>query len=350
MKKIILLIAAVLLIIGALASCGTDNSSNSNRTLNVLTWDGYIPEDVISSFEKSSGIKMNFSNFNDNEEMLSKLSATDSAEYDLVIASDYMIDIAVKMGLIDELDKSQIPNYENIDAVYLNQYYDPGNKYTVPYGPGTPLIVYDPQKIDIDIKGYNDLWNTELKNNIVLLDDARNIIGITLKSMGYSFNETDEEILNKAKDKLATLKDNIHHFDYNNPYESIISGEASVAYMFTPQVLLAIQARPELKVVYPEEGMGFGIDSWFIPITAKNKDEAHEFLNYILEPEIGANISEQIMYMCPNKASYPYLSENFTNNPALYIPTEILGTPEFIKDVGSATSIYDKIWTEFKQQ
>lgn len=346
MKKIISFALALLMLVPVISSC----SKNTNeRTLNVLTWDGYIPQDVIESFEKDTGIKMNFSNFNDNEEMLSKLSASDASEYDVVIASDYMIDIAAKMGLIEEIDKTKVPNYENINEVYLNQYYDPENKYTVPYAAGTPLIVYDPQKVMIDIKGYNDLWNPELKNSIVLLDDARNIIGITLKSMGYSFNETDENILNKAKEKLFKLKDNVHHFDYNNPYESIISGEVSVSYMFTPQVLLALQERPELKVVYPEEGMGFGIDSWFIPKSSKNKDEAHEFLNYILEPKTGANIAEQIMYMCINKASDEYLSEDFTKNPALYIDSEILGTPEFIKDVGDATAIFDKIWTEFKQ-
>ena len=120
--------------------------------------------------------------------------------------------------------------------------------------------------------------------------------------------------------------------------------------MFTPQVLLSLQARPELKVVYPEEGMGFGIDCWFVPVSAGHKEEAYEFLNYILKPEIGAKISEQIMYMCVNKASYEYLSQDFTSNPALYIPSEILGETEFIEDVGEAASIYDKIWTEFKQQ
>lgn len=343
MKKIILTLIAMSLALPTLTAC------DSGKTLNILTWDGYIPEDVIMEFEEQTGITINFSNFNTNEEMLAKLSSG-NADYDLVIASDYMIDITAKKGLISELDKSKLPNYKNIDEAYLNQYYDKDNKYTVPYAPGTPLIVYDASKVDVDIKGYNDLWNPALKNNVILLDDARNIIGITLKSLGYSFNETDDAKLNEAKDKLSELKDNIYKLDYNNPYEAIISGEADVAYMFTPQVLLALEARPELTVVYPEEGMGFGIDSWFIPTCATNTDEAHEFLNYILEPEVGANISEQIMYMCINKASAEYLSEDFTSNPALYIPADILGNTEFIQDVGDATEKYDKIWTDFKQQ
>lgn len=350
MKKIITAVISAAMVVPMISSCGTDTKNGAKRTLNVLTWDGYIPEDVAKNFEDTTGIKLNYSNFNDNEEMLSKLSISGGADYDIVIASDYMIDIAAKKGLIKELDKSKIPNYKNINDVFLNQYYDPGNKYTVPYAPGTPLIVYDPQKTDIDIKGYNDLWNTELKNNVVLIDDARNIIGITLKSLGYSFNETDETKLNEAKEKLFKLKDNVHHFDYDSPHESVISGEAAVGYMFTPNVLLAQEARPDLKVVYPEEGMGFGIDSWFVSSGSQNTDEAYEFLNYILEPEVSASIAEQIMYMCVNKESEKYLSDDFKANPALYIPSDILGTPEFIKDVGDAAAIYDEIWTEFKQQ
>lgn len=350
MKKILASVLVAAMVIPSLCSCGTEKNRSDERTLNVLTWDGYIPENVIDTFESKTGIKMNFSNFNDNEEMLAKLSITGGENYDVVIASDYMIDIAAKQGLIKELDKEKIPNYQNINDVFLSQYYDPDNKYTVPYAPGTPLIVYDPNKIDIDIKGYSDLWNPALKNQLVLIDDARNIVGITLKTLGFSFNETDEEKLSAAREKLLELKDNVYMLTYNNSHEAIVSGEADIGYMFTPNVLLALEARPELKVVYPQEGMGFGIDSWFVPSGAEHVDEAYEFLNFILEPDIGASISEQIMYMCVNKASEQYLSEDFKNNPALYISSDILGTPEFIRDVGDKAALYDEIWTEFKQK
>lgn len=350
MRKIVSLLLAVFLSAGLAAGCSNSGTEDEQKTLNILTWDGYIPEDVLNAFQESSGISVNIANFNDNEEMLSKLEATNGGQYDVVIGSDYIIDIAAKRGLLSELDKSKIPNYDNLDPVYLSQYYDPNNVYTVPYGPGTPLIVYDPAKVTIDIKGYNDLWDPALANSIVMMDDARNVIGITLKSMGYSMNETDEAILEEAKEKLFQLKPNIHHLDYNNPYDSLISGEVSVAYMFTSQVNTALNERPELQVVYPEEGMGFGIDCWFIPLNAPHKDAAHEFLNYILDAETGAKISESILYMCPNQASYDYLSDDFKNNKALHIPSDILGETEFIKDVGEAATLYDSIWTEFKQQ
>lgn len=357
MKKLLSIALSAILAVGLLAGCTGETtpgdqaaSGDQGGELNILTWDGYIPEDVLNEFQTSTGIKVNLANFNTNEDMLAKLEATNGGQYDVVIGSDYIIDIARNMGLLSELDTAKIPNFKNIDPAFQSQYYDPQNTHTVPYGPGTPLIIYDPEVVPFEIKGYNDLWNPALENSVVMMDDARNVIGITLKSMGKSFNETDEEVLNQAKEKLFQLKPNIYKLDYNNPYDAIINGEASVAYMFTPQVLLAHEARPELKVVYPEEGMGFGIDCWFIPLNAPHKDAAHTFLNYILDAEVGARISEQIKYICPNQAAGEYLSEEFKSNQVLYIPSEVLGETEFIKDVGEATTLYDNIWTAFKQQ
>lgn len=347
MKKLLCFLLALSMPLTLLTGCG-DTTSSPKETLNVLLWDGYLPQDVTDSFQAETGIKMNFSNFDTNEEMLTKLQAG-GAGYDLVIGSDYILDQIIKEDLAQPLDKTQIPNYANLDPSYLSQYYDLDNQYTVPYGPGTPLIVYDKNKIGMEIKGYKDLWDPQLKGKLVLLDDARNMVGITLKSMGKSMNETDPTVLAEAKEKLMKLKPNVHHLDYNNPHESIISGEADIAYMFTPQVLLALQARPELSVVYPEEGMGFGIDCWFVPTSASNKENAYKFLNYILDAKVGASISEQILYQCPNKASQPYLSEEYKANKALYIPADVLGKTEFIKDVGTAATTYDEIWTAFKQ-
>lgn len=344
-KQLSLLLAAAL----ATSLFGCSNKTTEEKTLNVLTWDGYIPEDIAAEFSEETGIKLNYANFNDNEEMLSKLEATEGGQYDLVIGSDYIIDIARKKGLLSELDKTKIPNYDNLDPAFLGQYYDPDNLYTVPYAAGTPLIIYDPAKVTVDIKSFDDLWNPALENQIVMMDDARNVIGITLKSMGKSMNETDPSVLEQAKEKLLKLKPNIHHLDYNNPNDAMVNGEAAVGYMFTPQVILALQERPDLKVVYPSEGMGFGIDSWFVPLNAPHKDNAYAFLNDILDAKTGARVSEQTLYLCPNKASEPYLSEEFKSNQALHIPAEFLGNTEFIEDVGDATEIYDKIWTEFKQ-
>ena len=345
-KKITAMLTAAVLLI-CFTGC-TQNTNVETGQLNILTWDGYIPQDILDGFSKDEGIKINISNFDSNEEMLAKIS-TGNAGYDVVIGSDYIIDIARKQGLLEELDKTKIPNYSNLDEGYLSKFYDPENKFTVPYSAGSPVILYDKNKITVDINGYNDLWNSSLKGKVLLIDDARNIVGITLKTLGYSMNTTDTDKLEEAKDKLMELKPNIHHLNYTNPHESLISGDVDIAYLFSSQAYLALEARPELEVIFPEEGIGFGIDSWFIPKGAQNSDNAHKFLNYIADAENGAKITEQIMYLSPNKAAREFLPEAIKNNPIFNIPSDKLNESEFIQDIGDVADEYTKIWTEFKQ-
>ena len=352
MKKLTSLLLSLLLLLpfAALSAQGEAAPGDEEKVLNILTWAEYINRpSVLDPFEKETGIKVNYDYFDSNEEMLIKLQAGNGGTYDIVLASDYIIDIARKEGLIKELDRSLLLNWDNIDPVFQSQFYDPDNQYTVPYVAGTPLIIYDPALVDVEITGYESLWNEALKDSLVLMDDARNTIGITLKSMGESFNVTDPDILKAAEEKLLRLKPNIRALDYNTPHLAMISGEATVGYMFTPGVVWALAERPDLQVVYPKEGMGFGIDSLFIPVNAPHPLNAHLFLDFILRPEIGKEIAEIQAYPCVNRASYPLLSEEFKANPALYIPSEILGETEFIQDVGDAQLIYNDIWTRFKQ-
>lgn len=351
MKKflaLLLTLAIAFTIPATLAGC----SGSSEKTLNIFTWADYIPKNVLDNFTKSTGIKIHYSNFETNEEMLSKLKSVKGGDYDIVIASDYIINIARKDGsLLGEIDKSKIPNYKNINPQFQSQYYDPDNKYTIPYVVGTPLIVYDPAKVKIDIQGYNDLWDPALKNSVVMMDDERNVVGITLKALGHSFNTTDKTVLSEAREKLLKLKPNIRALDGDNPQKLIESGDASVGYMFTSQVVEALQKRPDLKVVYPKEGMGFGIDNALVPKNAPHKDNAYKFINYILDAKVGADISSQILYICPNQASTPYLPKSFLDNKALYIPKDVLGKTEFIQDVDSVTTkTLDQMWTDFKQE
>lgn len=344
LKKILALAAAALLIFTACNTGGTNNSSTGDKqVLNIFTWATYFPDDIIAEFEAETGIEVNYVNFDSNEEMLMKLEASGGADYDLVLASDYIIDIAVKQNLVSEIDWTQIPNSANIDAAFTGKFFDSENKYTVPYAAGIPTIIYNPEMVDFEITGYEDLWNESLKDSVVVVDDARNIIGITLKTMGESFNTTDPAVLEAAKAKLLELKPNIRALDYSNPYNLMTSGETAVGYMFTSQVLTALESNPELKVVYPKEGLGFGIDACFIPSQAPNKENAHKFLDFILDGQRSARISEQVYYINCNTAAYEFIT-----NDALKAPSELIAQGEFIQDVGDATATYNDIWTEFK--
>ncbi len=346
MKKLFALALALLLC----ASCLTV-TAEEEAVLNLFTWESYIDDVTLANFTAKTGIKINFTTFNSNEEMLYKLQATGGADYDVVLASDYILNIARKQELLLPLDKTLLPNYGNIDPSFQSQYFDPDNEYTVPYVAGTPLIVYDPNLVDVEITGYESLWNEALRDSIVLIDDARNIIGITLKTMGQSFNVTDEAILAQAKEKLMALRPNIRAFNYDTPHWDLLSGECSVAYMFTPFVVMALAENPELKVVYPEEGMGFGIDSLVIPVKAPHPQNAHQLLDYLCDGEVAAYVAQQQLYMCPIAAAREFMPADMYDNPALYIPADILGATEFIQDVGEEfESMYQSIWTDFKLQ
>lgn len=315
--------------------------------LNIYTWAEYVPQDIIDRFEEETGIRVNYTNFEANEEMLAKLETSGGGEYDLVIASDYIIKIAADEGLVKEIDKEKVPNYGNIDPIFQDFFYDPENKLTVPYGPGIPLIVYDPSVVTTPITGYASLWDSSLKDSVALMDSERVVMGMTLKTMGESFNTEDLEVIQAAGDKLMELAPNVRVLSQNQTQDFLLSGEVSAAFLFTSQVVLALSQNPDLQVVYPEEGLGFGVDAAFIPSHAPNSDNAHAFLNFILDGEIGAQVSQQTYYLCPNKASYEFLPEEFQKS--LIISMDDVPNGEFIQDVGpEATELHEELWTEFK--
>ena len=345
MRKVPALLLAALLALAALPSA----LAQEEKVLNLFTWATYIDDATIAKFTESTGVKVNYTNFESNEEMLIKMAGAGTG-YDVILASDYAINMLRKDDKLLMLDKTLLPDFGNLDPAFLNQYFDEGNEYSVPYTAGTPLIVYNPALVDsaIEITGYESLWDERLKDSIVLIDDARNIIGITLKTLGYSFNTTDDAALEQAREKLFKLRPNVRVFNYNTPHQDLINGDVSVGYMFTPFVLLAMDGNPELKVVYPKEGMGFGIDSLVIAKDAPHPQNAHALLNFLLDSQVAANTAAMQYYLSPVAAAYPLIPDYLRNNPAINIPKELLGETEFIMDLGDYEQTYQSIWAELK--
>ncbi len=349
MKKILIPVLCVVVLLVA-AYFLFLQPKGEQKVLNLLTWETYIDDDTIAAFEKETGIDVVYSPMQSNDDMLLKLNQSGGGEYDLVLASDYALSILRQSNLIQKLDKSKLQNFANLDEKFLNQYFDPSSEYVVPYTAGTPLIVYDPAKVTIPVTGYADLWDPALKGSVVIVDDARNVVGITLKTMGKSFNETDPAVLAEAKEKLMPLFPNIRVFDYNTPYTAMISGEASIGYMFTSQVFVALMDRPDLKIVYPKEGLGFGVDGLAIPAKAAHANNAHVFLDYLMRPEVAAHNAMWQGYLCVNKAATPHLTPEYLNNPAVFIPDELLASKEYIMDIGDKETAIQEIYTAFKLQ
>ena len=337
--------AAAVMLCAALTAAmatGVSVSAKDKDELVLYTWDGMVPQEVLDDFEKETGTKVVYSNFDTDETMLEKLSQAKGGDYDVVIADDYIIESAVKEGLVQKLDKDAITNWGNINPLFQGQFYDPDDEYTVPYGAGIPLIVYDPDQVDIDIKGYKDLWDPSLEDSVAIIGAYRVICGITQLSMGESMNEDDVDVIARTGEKLQELAPNIRLIQDDNTQNALLNGEASVAFLYTSQVTQALKDNPDLKVVYPEEGLGFGILGTFIPSEAPNAEEANEFINYLLQPEVTAKCINSVGYYNTNKAADDLVDEN------LVVPDDVT-KGESIENVSQeAEQEYNKIWTEFK--
>ena len=338
MKKKLLTIGLAALAAVSMSMC----ASADGGEMVLFTWEGMFPQEVLDNFTEQTGIKIIYSNFDTDETMLEKLAQAEGGDYDLVIADDYIIEQAVKEGLVSEINKDIVTNFGNINPLYQGQFYDPEDKYTVPYGAGIPLIVYDPELVDFEIKGYNDLWNPELEDSVALTANYRVINGITLLSMGKSMNEEDVSVIEEAGQKLQELAPNVRLIQDDNTQNALLNGEASAAFLYTSQVSAVMAENPDLQVVYPEEGLGFGIMGAFIPSQAPNADAANQFLNYILEPEVSKQCIEYIGYYNTNGAADDIV------DPSLVVPDSVT-KGEIIQNVSAeADEAYNKNWTEFK--
>ncbi len=346
MKKALSLLLACALCLASLAACGSSGGAAA-REVNLYTWEGMFPQEVLDAFTEETGIKVNYSNFDTDETMLAKLEAAKGGDYDVVLADDYIIETAIAEGLVAKLDKSKLENLANVDPFYQGQFYDAADEYTEPAGAGVQTIVYDPTKVDVDVKGYEDLWDPAFESDIAITSNFRVMNGMALKIMGESYNTSDVAAIQAAGKKLLELAPNIRLIKDDNVQDDLLSGEVDAAVMYTSQVTLACLANPDLRVVYPEEGVGFGIMAQFIPANAPHAQEAYEFINYLLRPDVAKQVFEFEGYYCTNQAAYELIDESMRD--FLILPDEFKADTEMIQNISSeASEAHVQVWTEFK--
>lgn len=342
MKRFALLLALVLALTLPAAV------AEEEKTLNIFTWAGYFDETTLAQFQAESGIQVNYSVFASNEEMLLKLQNGGASDYDLILASDYAVSTLRKDGLLLPLDKSLLTNWDNLNPAYLDQYFDPENIYSVPYTVGSPMIVYDPAQVEGEITSFADLWDEQFYDGLWLINDARVILGETLKMLGYSYNTTDQAELDEACAKLSEMKENIRVLDYDLTYNYLTAGEVKAGYLFTPYVVYSLLENPDLKCVFPDEGVGFGIDSIVIPADAAHPENAHAFINFYLDAQVAAFVAEWQGYINPNAAADALIDPDYAALECFNIPEELFETKEYVEDVGEFAGNYQEAWTDFQ--
>ncbi|MBI2839041.1 MAG: extracellular solute-binding protein [Acidobacteria bacterium] len=322
----------------------------SNREqLNIFNWTEYMPRTVVEEFSRRTGIKVNYDTYSSNEEMLAKLQAGASG-YDLIVASDYYVQILVKRNLIEQLDTRKLHNFGNLESDFVNLAFDPGNKYSVPYLWGTAGIAFNRDKVSPIPRSFDDLMHERFRNRLVVVNDVRAVIGMALRSMGYSMNETDPARVREAGEKLRRFMPLVKTFDSDSPKTLLLNGEADAGIVWGAEATLAHRENPAIDFVMPADGGELYLDNMAIPRGAPHMANALTFIDYILEPEVSLQLSRAYPYGNPNREAKAIMDPQLLNEGATYPPPEDLRRGEWLVDVGEATALYDRIWTEVKGQ
>jgi len=322
------------------------NCDEQKKQLNVFTWAGYVSDDIREGFEKEFGVTVLVDTFASNEDLLTKLMAGASG-YDIIMPSDYMVSILIKQNLLEELNRDNIPNFENISPLFLGKYFDPENQYSIPYTFGTAGLAYDSAVVSPTPDSWAVLWDTQYKNRFSMLDDQRETIGAALKLLGYSLNSTAPEEIKAAKEKLLTQKPLVKQYK-SEAEELLIAGDVVMAHCWSGDAFRATETRPTIQYVIPKEGSSQFIDAVCIPKSAPHKALAEQFINYLLRPEVNAKITAFTKYGTCVPAAKEFLPEHLREHKFIYPPQEVLESLEWLRDPGDFTRHYDRAWEEIK--
>ncbi|MGG0718281.1 ABC transporter substrate-binding protein [Robertmurraya massiliosenegalensis] len=342
-------VIASLLLLFAINRLNSAEGFSSGNTLTVYNWGDYIDDELIDRFEEETGIKIIYETFDSNEAMLTKIQQGGTT-YDIAVPSEYMIAKMQEEDLLIPLDHSKLPNLKNIDERFMDLPFDPDNKYSIPYFWGTVGIVYNREMLgDMEITSWNDLWNPAFENDILLIDGAREIIGMGLNSLGYSLNDTNVKHLEKAKAKLDTLTPNIKAIVGDEIKMLIASEEASIGLVWSGDAADMMWENENLDYVVPSEGSNLWFDNMVIPKTAKNIEGAHEFINFMLDAEVAAQNTEWVSYSTPNKEALQYMPEEMVEDERFYPSPELTEKLEVYENLGKKNlALYNDLFLQFK--
>ena len=320
------------------------------ETLNVFCWSEYIPRAVVDAFQKETGVRVSVENYASNEEMLAKLLAGGGA-YDLIQPSEYTVEALIKAKLLLPLDKSKVPNARNLDPAALDQPFDPGNRYSLPWMTGTVGIVVNTERVKEPVASFADVFDGRHKGRIVALDDARELVSWALATLKIPTNELTPATLAKARPVLARWLPQIKVFDSDSPKTALLAGDVDVGIVWSGEGAILYKQDPKkFRWVLPREGSHRFVDNLAIPATSKHKATAERFIDFTLRPEISKLISDAFPYTNPNLEARKLLTEAQRANPASYPPpAEVVGL-EVFRDIGETASEVDALVSELKSR
>lgn len=336
-----ILVLLVILSVGCGKKATDDQAA---RTLAVFAWSEYLPASVIEKFEKETGIKVQYDTFASNEEMLAKLFSG-ATHYDIVQPSEYAAEALIAANRLQKLDRSALPNLENIGEAFVNLPHDPRQEYTVPYMAGTVGIVFHPGRVKSEVKGFKDLFDDRFRNRIVVVNDNREMVAWALAVAGKNVNDITPETLASIRPTLETWVGLVKVWDSDSPKTALLAGDVDLGVVWSGEAARLIEEDAAWRFVVPSEGSHMFVDNLAIPNDAPHPKQALEFMNFCLSAEVSKMISDEFPYTNPNLEARKLLSAAQAKNPASY--PEIKGLPTF-RHLGKVASDVDRLMTEIR--
>lgn len=344
-------LSLIVLLCFASADCNRQDPA-TEKALNVYIWSEYLPQSVIDDFTAKTGINVSVSLFSRNEELLAKLQSG-TADYDIVVPSDYMVHRLIRQKLLKPLDRSKLKGLENLDPNFLDQKFDPGNQYSLPYFWGTTGIGYNRKQVKEPVESWAILFDAKYERKVLMLDDPRECFAAALRAIGKDANATDPASLDQAAAKLKEQKrlNLVQAYDSDAFHEKLAAKDVLLAQGYGGQFAKVIRDKPdELAYVIPKEGGTRWTDNLCVPATARRTESIYAFLNYVLQPEVAAKIANEVSYATPNAAARKFIDKGLLDDPAVYPPDDVLKRCHFMQDLGDAAKRVDRHFAEVKAQ
>ncbi len=340
-------LVAVAAAAATLLSAAGCRPSAERTVLHLYTWADYVKPELLQRFEAEHGCRVVVDTFDSNEAMFAKLKAG-AGGYDVITPSSYMVSVMHGQGMLRELDHARLPNLANVDRDYLAVALDRDMRHSVPYMLTTSGLAY----LQSRVAGFEPTWamldRPDLAGRMTMLDDMRETLGAALKFLGFSLNTTDPAQLDQARDVVIRWKRNLAKLENEQYKTGLASGEFVLVHGYSGDIFQVQAENDDIVFAVPREGTSIACDDLVIPTGAAQVELAHAFVNFLHDPQVAAENTDFIQYLCPNSASYPLLSEEIRSNPAIFLDPALRARCEVISDLGEGNALYSRVWDQVK--
>ncbi len=349
MKKFLLFALCLCLLLGA----GVTASAEEKATINVYNWGEYIANgtdgsmDINAEFTRRTGIEVNYTTFDSNESLYSKL-AGGGADYDVIVPSEYMVSKLLSEGRLAPLDFENIPNFQYIDPQFKNPTYDPEGLYSVPYTWGIVGIFYNTDYVE-EVTSWEALWDDRYAGKILMFDNPRDAFAIAQFRLGMDLNTQDPKDWEEAAELLKQQKPLVQAYVMDQIFDKMESGEAWMGPYYSGDAAILVDNSDNIAFAVPEEGTNYFVDALCIPATSQHKREAEAYINFLCDPEIAGANMDYVGYSTPETAAKEYLSPEMAESPLHYPSEETVEKAQaFVNLPQDISSQVDKLWAEVK--